>query len=312
MPSILAFKASWLHLALIRQTPLQYRRPIARSLIEASVLLLISCLPFAYPINSARADSDYAVGRFVRFVGTGANPSIITLFLPSNVNVTTIAILQWQVSHTQNNHNEIFINPLEPFCADNRNDFNESQAVALIEDYDADGDMLDDFFTQYSSFESRLLRGGVNSVMVCSRNSSGGLSGGLDGFSIAEIVLHFQTMPLIRSSAELALERPGKRDMGRLARKLEKADDQARYQMLYEAWRAGLSLPTGLLRDLVINAPLPDVRALALKAIASQAGADTQGVQEMAEAALNDPDWTVEYLAREILIQLEDLDLGQE
>lgn len=83
------------------------------------------------------------------------------------------------------------------------------------------------------------------------------------------------------------------------------SDDQVRYRTLFKALNSDLTLPSELLQDLVQGDPSPDVRSLALRAIAEQPGADSENVGSVAELALNDPSLPVQQLASEILDELE-------
>ena len=166
-----------------------------------TAIMLSALTVLAVPLQSVQANDDFRViragSRRVGDNGSATNPRSFTFSLPSNIirssSTSNRAVLEYQVRNTQDNYNEIFVNPPTPFCLNNNSDSNQSASIGMIEDYDADDNMEDDYFTEHRSFRSNLLRAGTNTIMVCARSSGGGVSGSLDDFWIRHIVLHYKT-----------------------------------------------------------------------------------------------------------------------
>lgn len=107
--------------------------------------------------------------------------------------------------------------------------------------------------------------------------------------------------PRARAQAVGALvERKGDRARDAVLQALQDPDDQVRTRALYEALGADVQLPLDALIDLALRDPSPDVRFLALEALANGPEART-----IAEAALSDPSPHLRSKASEILRGLE-------
>jgi len=110
-----------------------------------------------------------------------------------------------------------------------------------------------------------------------------------------------QKDPEARARAiEALVERNGGAAQEELLKSLEDADAQVRTQALYAALQAGTELPEGLLNNLALNDTSPEVRLMALQALA-----DTPSARDVAESAANDPSEPVRVQAHQILTQLD-------
>jgi hypothetical protein len=108
--------------------------------------------------------------------------------------------------------------------------------------------------------------------------------------------------PAVRARAVEALverKREGAREA--LLEALKDQDEQVRTRALYKAADEDLELPTATLIELALGDSSPDVRFLALEALA-----DRPEVRTIAEAALNDQSPHVRQRAREILQSLDE------
>lgn len=103
--------------------------------------------------------------------------------------------------------------------------------------------------------------------------------------------------PEVRARAVAALvQRTGDQARDAVLEALKDQDDRVRTQALYQALNANVELPTDALSNLALSDPSPDVRFLALDALARAPEART-----IAETALNDPSPHIQNKAREIL-----------
>ncbi len=107
--------------------------------------------------------------------------------------------------------------------------------------------------------------------------------------------------PEVRFRAILALiDRKGNKAQDVVVEALKDKDGQVRAEALYKALRKGVELPTDSLIGLALDDPSPDVRVLALEAIARSPDA-----RDIALRALNDPNPEVQNKAREIIEALD-------
>ena len=169
-----------------------------KKVLSATIgLLMMSALP----LQQAQADDDFkviSVGSVkVGDNGSARNPRLFYVNLPRNLVRSSLtrnrAILQYKVQNVEDGHNEIYINPTSQVCTRNNRDIHQSRSIGIIEDYDADADMKDDYFSEFKTIRSSLLRTGRNTIMICARNSGGGVSGGLDDFYVREMAIHYKT-----------------------------------------------------------------------------------------------------------------------
>ena len=107
--------------------------------------------------------------------------------------------------------------------------------------------------------------------------------------------------PKVRLQAVLALiDRKGDKAQDLVLEALKDQDNQVRSETLYRAFGKGVELPADALTELALNDPSPDVRVLALDALAKD-----PNVRSLAEHALGDPSPQVQNKAREIIEALD-------
>jgi hypothetical protein len=107
--------------------------------------------------------------------------------------------------------------------------------------------------------------------------------------------------PKVRLQAVLALiDRKGDKAQDLVLEALKDQDNQVRSETLYRAFGKGVELPADALTELALNDPSPDVRVLALDALAKD-----PNVRSLAEHALGDPSPQVQNKAREIMAFLD-------
>lgn len=107
--------------------------------------------------------------------------------------------------------------------------------------------------------------------------------------------------PAVRARAiEALVERRGNQASDAVSEALRDHDDQVRVRALYQAIHAGVQLPRDELAAFAAGDPSPDVRFLALEALAADPEA-----RMFAEAALNDSSPHVRGKARELLRALD-------
>ena len=108
--------------------------------------------------------------------------------------------------------------------------------------------------------------------------------------------------PRARSRAiDALIERKGAAAVEVVLKALQDSNDEVRAQALYGAVRAGVQLSDGVLSNLLVNDPSPDVRLLALQSLSN--GPDARSV---AEHAIDDPSEPVRTEAQEILTRLDE------
>jgi len=100
---------------------------------------------------------------------------------------------------------------------------------------------------------------------------------------------------------ETLAERKGAAALEEVLKSLQDSDDGVRTQALFGAVKAGVEIPDGVLSNLVVNDPSPDVRLLALQGLAN--GPDARVV---AEHAIDDTSEPVRVEAQEILRRLDE------
>ncbi len=114
--------------------------------------------------------------------------------------------------------------------------------------------------------------------------------------------------PEARSRAvEALITRTGAQTLDAVLRALEDGDDRVRTRALYGALWSDVPLPADTLRGLLREDPSPDVRFLALEALAKQ-----PHVEAIAQLTLSDPSPQVQQKAQEILRRLHAAPSGQE
>ena len=107
--------------------------------------------------------------------------------------------------------------------------------------------------------------------------------------------------PKARLEAVLALiDRKGDKAQDLVLDALRDQDDKVRSEALYRTFGSGVKLSADTLTDLAVNDTSPDVRFLALDALAKD-----PDVRALAERALNDPSPQVQNKAREIIEALD-------
>jgi hypothetical protein len=105
----------------------------------------------------------------------------------------------------------------------------------------------------------------------------------------------------IRGEAiEAIIERKGQGALDAVLGALSDTDDYVRTQALYYAQQNNLELPPDRLSDLALTDVSPDVRFLALQALEG-----TPSASDVAQRALNDPNSSVQTLAKEILASVK-------
>jgi HEAT repeat protein len=105
---------------------------------------------------------------------------------------------------------------------------------------------------------------------------------------------------------ETLVERKHQAALDAVLNSLTDSDDQVRTRALYGAAKAGVQVPEGVLNNLVVSDASPDVRFLALQALA-----DSPKARSAAEGALSDPSEPVRHAAQEILARLDSADQSQ-
>jgi hypothetical protein len=118
-----------------------------------------------------------------------------TFDLPGNVNldgsIANSAVLDLEVKGSTFKHNEVFINPSSSTCKPDGPGDNTPSAGNLQE-HDDDF-MRNEWATNHMTFSSSSLLPGTNTLMICTRDSSGGLTGNVDNITIGSIVLHYHS-----------------------------------------------------------------------------------------------------------------------
>jgi hypothetical protein len=108
--------------------------------------------------------------------------------------------------------------------------------------------------------------------------------------------------PRARSRAiEALVERKGEAALDVVLKALQDSNDEVRAQALYGAVKAGVQLSDGVLSNLMVNDPSPDVRLLALQGLSNSPDA-----RVAAEHAVDDPSEPVRVQAQEILTRLDE------
>ncbi|MEM7173408.1 MAG: hypothetical protein AAF530_24810 [Pseudomonadota bacterium] len=164
----------------------------------------------------AQAASDYIVVQKNRVVignqSDAVNPLFRTFILPRNVNRSrnpqNSAILQYSVQSVDIAFNEIYLNPPVERCLDQSADDNQSASISLIPFETANTEI----HARHSTFRANRLQSGKscrtgsdckqsgfceggfcrNRLMICSRNSAGTSTGGLDNFIIRALTIHYR------------------------------------------------------------------------------------------------------------------------
>jgi hypothetical protein len=113
--------------------------------------------------------------------------------LPANVTTSSAisdsAVLQFVSFGVVYGFNEIYINPPTSNCTGDVPDANQAKSLGYLNTH---GDSTG---TNLITFNSALLKAGTNRIMVCIRDSLGGIgASNLDDIDISHIVLHYKTL----------------------------------------------------------------------------------------------------------------------
>jgi hypothetical protein len=119
---------------------------------------------------------------------------VTTFLLPSAVNESSAtafsAVLDLAVLGSTYGYNEVYINPPTSVCTDNSADANQPASIGMLQRHQ-DSNLQNEWAENHIALSSALLMPGVNRIMFCVRNSTGGLDGNLDNIGLKSIVLSY-------------------------------------------------------------------------------------------------------------------------
>jgi hypothetical protein len=119
---------------------------------------------------------------------------VSTFLLPTAVTQSTAtafsAVLDLAVFGSTYGYNEVYINPPTSVCTDNDADANQAASIGMLQKHE-DSNLQNEWAENHIAFSSALLLPGVNRIMFCVRNSTGGLDGNLDNIGLKSIVLSY-------------------------------------------------------------------------------------------------------------------------
>jgi hypothetical protein len=154
--------------------------------------MLLSALALLAPIRLVQAGDDFLVVQ-ASDVSLGDNGSsqanlVKDFVLPNAFAPGSLAILQLRAAGVDYPNNAVYLNPPIQSCFSNNGDPNLTARVGRLEAHEAAGE----WYTYYRLVSPQA---GTNTLMICPRAEDGSLTGNVDDFKVATIVLHFKTTP---------------------------------------------------------------------------------------------------------------------